>query len=97
MLAIKFFHKIIKLDGATANSVAQILIVTKCVALTLPAQKKLREVIHLKTADKNPVHSKTSPIHACTYLHILHQISICGNLSFSYDASNKYLSQQSNR
>lgn len=97
MLAVKFFHKIIKLDGATANYVAQILIVTKYVALTLPAQKKLREVIYLKTADKNPVHSKTSPTHACTYLHIIHQISICGNLSFSYDASNKYLSQQSNR
>lgn len=59
MLAIKFFHKLIKLDGATANYVAQILIVTKYVALTLPAQKKLREVIYIKTADKNPVHSKT--------------------------------------
>lgn len=93
MLALKFFHKIIKLDGATANYVAQILIVTTSVALTLPAQKKLREVIYLKTA----VHSKTSPIHACTYLHIIHQISICGNLSFSYDGGNKYLSQQSNR
>lgn len=48
MLAIKFFHKIIKLDGATANYVAQILIVTKYVALTLPAQKKFREVIYLE-------------------------------------------------
>lgn len=46
MLAIKFFHKIIKLDGATAKYVAQILIVTKYVARKLPAQEKLREVIY---------------------------------------------------